>query len=182
VASSNSRAYSVIEVNDGGFVFCGEKGVRGGWQTGDVWFVKIGGNGGNDLPIDTTPPMVSIVLPDDKIYFDASIPLEFSSNELLSRMGYRLDDGGFVELIGNTTITRLSLGPHNLTVYATDISGNTRASETVHFIIAEAPKPESFPTTLFIGSIIAVAAVVGFGLLVCLKKRGTRSKNHVSKY
>jgi hypothetical protein len=30
VASSNSRAFSVIQVNDGGFVFCGEKGVRGG--------------------------------------------------------------------------------------------------------------------------------------------------------
>lgn len=171
VATSNSRAYSVIEVNDGGFVFCGEKGVRGGWQTGDVWLVKIGGSGGNELPIDTTPPVVSIILPENKTYYSASITLEFSLNEPLSRMGFRLDRG-FVEIAGNTTITVLSLGQHNLTVYATDLFGNTGASETVHFSISEEPKEESFPTNLVIGSAIAVVAVVaGLGLLVYHKKR-----------
>ena len=177
VASSNSRAYSVIEVNDGGFVFCGEKGVRGGWQTGDVWLVKIGGNGGNNVPIDTTPPFVSITLPENETYFGTSIPLEFTSNEPCSSIGYRLDDGGFVEITGNTTIAGLASGLHNLTVYATDTSGNTRASDIVHFTMAEEPKPESFPTSLLIGSLVATAAAVGLGLLVYLKKRRVTRKN-----
>jgi hypothetical protein len=144
----------------------------GGWQTGDVWLVKIGGNAGNALPIDTTAPIVSIILPANETYFGESIHLEFSSNKPLSRMGYRLDNEGFVEIAGNTTITGLSIGSHNLTVYVTDLSGNTRASEIVHFTIGKEPKTESFQTILLIGSAIAAAAVVCLGLLVYLKKRG----------
>jgi len=50
---------------------------------------------------------------------------------------------------------------------------NAGTSETIFFTTAEKPEPEqdSFPTTLLIGSIIAVVAVVGVGLLVYLKKR-----------
>jgi len=71
-----------------------------------------------------------------------------------------------VPVTENFTLSDLPAGSHSLTVYAYDYAGNAGASQTVFFAIEE-----PFPTTLFLGSVIAVAAVVGLGLLVHLKKR-----------
>ena len=87
-------------------------------------------------------------------------------NETVSWMHYNLDNKNITEISGNTTITGLSFGSHNLTVYATDDSGNRGASQTIQFTVTEAP----FPTTLVVASVITVA-VVGIVLLVYFKKR-----------
>jgi hypothetical protein len=83
-------------------------------------------------------------------------------------MFYRLDNEGVTEVVGNTTLTGLSLGSHNLTVYATNEAGNTGVSQTTCFTIEEADPVAS--VVLIAGVSIAVI-VAGAGLLVYFRKR-----------
>ena len=69
---------------------------------------------------------------------------------------------------GNTTLTGLPNGDHNVTVYATDEFGNTGASQIIYFSV-EVPEP--FPTALVATASGTALAIVGVVLLVYLKKR-----------
>ena len=114
--------------------------------------------------IDTSPPTISGLSIVNKIYDINTTPLNFAINEPASQITYSLDGEANVTITGNTTLSNLSYGTHNITVYATDAAGNTGVSETVHFTIA---KP--FPTIL-VAAIIASAAVIGAGILFYLVK------------
>jgi hypothetical protein len=116
----------------------------------------------------TTPPKVSILSLENKTYSIASIPLNFTTNEPISQATYSLDGHENVTIAGNTTLTGLANGDHNVTVYATDEAGNIGASETIYFRV------ESFLTTLVLASVVTVA-VIGVGLLVYFKKRKMKS-------
>jgi hypothetical protein len=118
-----------------------------------------------NFTIDTTPPTAEILYLDNKTY-SSTVSLEFVTNEPISQSLMSLDGLQNVTITGNTTLSTLTNGVHNVTVFVKDSAGNAGASETVTFTIAE-----RFPTTLLIGSVIAVMAVVGLGLLVYLKKR-----------
>jgi hypothetical protein len=61
---------------------------------------------------------------------------------------------------------------HNITLYAEDTFENTGISETIYFSIANEQKPESFPTTLIVASVVLVA-VIGICLLVYFRKRNS---------
>jgi hypothetical protein len=116
--------------------------------------------------IDTVFPSISILTVESKTYNAPEISLNFTVSEPTEWMGYSLDNQTIVAIGGNTTLRDLSSGSHSLVVYANDVAGNTGSSETVNFTIAD-----PFPTTLLIGSSIAVAVVAGLGLLVYFKKR-----------
>jgi N-acetylneuraminic acid mutarotase len=117
---------------------------------------------------DGTAPEIAVLSPENMTYYATDIQLTFTVNEPVSWIQYNLDYKTVREIESNFTLSGLSLGSHNVTVYATDIAGNIGYSETVYFTIAEAPEP--FPTTLVIASVASVA-VVSVGLLVYLKKR-----------
>jgi hypothetical protein len=121
--------------------------------------------------VDTVPPKVSVLELDNKTFIEPEVPLNFTANESVSKIAYALDGQDNVTIVGNTTLTGLPTGVHNVTVYAWDTAGNTGASGTIYFSIAEPePQPEPFPTTLVIAPIASVA-VVGVGLIVYFKKR-----------
>jgi hypothetical protein len=106
-----------------------------------------------------TESYVSIISPENTTYLVPEVPLNFTVNEQVSWMGYSLDGQETVTVDGNTTLTRLTAGSHNITVYVTDASGNTAVSETVTFTAA------AFPTTLVVAiAVVVVAAVVIFVL------------------
>jgi hypothetical protein len=149
-------------------------GVEGGYMFGDP---------GHIVPADSAkvtvyfsiaddgfPPRVSLLSAENKTYSTSNITLAYSINDQVVNALYSLDRQESVSLSGNTTLTDLPEGSHDITVYAYDRAGN-KVSETVHFTIS---MPEPFPTTLIIGSVIVVAVVaaVCLGLLVYLKKRG----------
>jgi len=120
------------------------------------------------------PPNISILSPVNKTYTvanitEAKIPLDFTVSENASQVAFSLDGQDYILTAGNTTLTGLSVGSHNVTMYARDLAGNAGASETVTF--AMVAKPESFPTLLVIIASGASVAVVGVGLLVYFKKR-----------
>ena len=80
-------------------------------------------------------------------------------------MSYSLDCQDNITVTGNATLSELTNGVHNVTVYAEDTFGNEGASEAIIFDI-DVP----FPTTLVAASVITVT-VVGICLLVYFKKR-----------
>lgn len=126
--------------------------------------------------IDTTPPKVSVSSPENKTYNMFDVPLIFTVNELASQITYSLDGQDNVTVAGNTTLTGLSAGEYNVTVYAKDLVGNVGTSETIHFNIAEEPEP--FPT-LFVATVTVSALVlVSAGLLIYFKKRKRSRQNN----
>jgi hypothetical protein len=118
--------------------------------------------------IDFIPPNIAILSPEPKAYNTSDVPLDFTVNETASQITYSLDGQENVTAAGNMTLTRLSNGAHNVTVYAADEAGNMGASETVTFTVAV---PEPFPTVPVAAASVAAVAVVALGLLVYFKKR-----------
>ena len=120
-----------------------------------------------NFTVDTTPPSIFVLLPENKTYDTSDVALNFTVSEAASQVSYVLDGGENLTVEGNTTLTGLSTGVHNVTVYATDPAGNTGASETVTFTVA---KPEPFPTAPVVAS-AATAVAITAALLVYFKKR-----------
>jgi hypothetical protein len=133
-----------------------------------LWEHSISYSNSSDIvyfTVDGTPPAIVIMPVENKTYGVTDIPLNFTLNESISQITYSLDGQANVTITGNTTLTGLSDGDHNVTVYATDEFGNTGVSETMYFSV-DVP----FPTTTVIAPTVSVA-VIGMGLLVYFKKR-----------
>ena len=128
------------------------------------------------LIIDITPPAIYVVSPENKTYTMNNVSLTFAVNETVSWIGYSLDAQDNVTITGNITLTKLSYGSHNLTVYAKDTAGKTGTSETIYFSITQR---EPFPAT-WIAAAIVIIAVVGVAFLVYFRKiRKTTGKTEI---
>jgi len=123
------------------------------------------GNSSVQFTVDTAPPEIALYSIANKTYSNQNVALSLSLNENVSWIGYSLDKQGITTIRGNTTLTGLYYGSHNIVVYANDTVGNAGLSDTVYFNVA---KP--FPTTQAIASAILIVVVVA-GLLVYFKKR-----------
>jgi hypothetical protein len=116
---------------------------------------------------EIAPPKVSVLSPLNQTYRNSNVSLVFTVDKSVNWIGYSLDGQQNVTITGNSTITDVTYGLHNVTVYANDTFGNMGASQTVNFTIA---KP--FPTASVAAVSGAVAAVVvGAGIVVYLRKR-----------
>jgi hypothetical protein len=113
------------------------------------------------------PPQITILSPETKAYNISDVPLDFTVNEPFSKIEYSLDGQNNVTINGNTTLTWLPNGYHNVTVYATDEAGNTGASETLFFNVNA---PESFPVAPVLAA-VATLAIACIAILVYFKKR-----------
>jgi hypothetical protein len=114
------------------------------------------------------PPSVTLLLPQEGKFNTSDVPLDFTVDQSVSQIKYSLDGQENATVTGNTTLTGLANGYHNVTVYAMDEVGNTGASETIYFSVKV---PEPFPTALVATAAGASAAIIGIGLLVYFKKR-----------
>jgi hypothetical protein len=111
---------------------------------------------------------ISILSPHHKTYNASDIPLFFKVHKSFTQISYSLDGQDNVMVDGNITLTGLSDGEHNVTVYATDEAGNTGASETMYFNV---DTPEPFPTATAATAAGASVSIISVGLLVYFKKR-----------
>jgi N-acetylneuraminic acid mutarotase len=127
-----------------------------GYGTPDQFYVQ-----------ETTPPKISVLSSFNQTYNESSVFLVFTVDKPVNWIGYSLDGEENVTVTGNFTLTGLSNGLHNVTVYAKDTFENVGASATVTFTVA---KPEPFPATLVVTASGVAVAVVGAGLLVYFKK------------
>ncbi len=118
----------------------------------------------------TVPPQISVISPQNTSYSSNIVSLAFVVNKFANWTGYSLDGKNNATIAGNTTLSDLEMGLHNITVFAKDMFGNIGASKTISFNLTEPEPqllPESFPTLL----VITVSVAVAIGLLVYVKKR-----------
>jgi hypothetical protein len=113
-----------------------------------------------------TPPEVSILSPLNKTYDSSDVPLNFAVSKAFSQISYVLDEQENMTVNGNTTLTELPNGDHNVTVYATDEFGNTGASEMIYFSVEV---QESSTTTLVVASALSTA-VISIGSVLYFRK------------
>ncbi len=85
--------------------------------------------------LDTKPPIISVISPENKTYTQEQVQLNFTLNELTTWLGYSLDGQANVTVAGNLTLTDFSEGTHSVRVYARDLDENVGLSETVHFTL-----------------------------------------------
>jgi parallel beta-helix repeat protein len=118
-----------------------------------------------ELPEWMSPPSLQLISPENATYPYADVSLGFTVNKQTSWLGYSVDAQHNVSVTGNTTLSGLSSGLHNVTVYARGAFENNEVSETVYFTIAE-----PFPTVPVVTASVAVVASVSAGILVYFKK------------
>jgi parallel beta-helix repeat protein len=124
--------------------------------------------------VDTIAPSISILTPENKTYDTANVTLNFRVSEITSWIGYSLDGQANVTILGNTTLTDLSTGLHNLTVYVKDAAGNTGTSEAVHFSVVQIS--ESLPIVLIAATITAVIIIVTAAVILWRRHRHQQQK------
>jgi len=119
------------------------------------------------VPIINSPQNTTYTT-DDITQF--TLPLDFTINATASWIGYSLDNQTRITINGNTTLSELSAGSHNITLYASGTFGNLGISNTTYFTIAEQAAQNSVfqPLLLALPIVIVVSAV---GLLAYFKKR-----------
>ncbi len=125
-----TRAYCILQPNSSQFLMAGTQQSYGQFLTGldaCMWRVTL------KQVEDITPPQISILSPENKIYTNSSVPLFFSLNKPAIWMGYQIDSGLNITITGNTTIPDLPDGNHNITLYAADADYNSGRSQTVCF-------------------------------------------------
>ncbi len=116
--------------------------------------------------IDTLPPIIDILIPQNQSYDSTDIQLTFNVNENVSYLAYDLDGQEKQEIAGNVTLAALTSGPHTLTLYASDELGNA-GQKSVSFNISPFPMVE----IVAVITIVTIALASGY-LLFKRKKPG----------
>jgi len=120
----------------------------------------------------TVPPKISIISPPENAnYSSGNVTLTYTTDKSLTGQGYSLDGQEITAINGNTTLSDIPSGPHNITIFAADTSGNNATSQTITFSIVQPQKQAANSTAIVSGVSVAI---VGMGAFFYLKKR----KNH----
>ena len=125
---------------------------------------NIGSSNKIFFSVNTIPPKIAIVLPQNQSYGSTDIQLTFIVNEATKLLAYNLDGNGNVTIVGNVTLPALPNGSHRLVVYANDEVGNS-GSQTVYFEIAP------FPTILVVAAIVIITIASATGYLFYKRKK-----------
>ncbi len=149
ISPSGYPASCLILAKDGGYVVAGS-------TSGSAFIIKF-------FPeADLQGAVVAISSPKSRLYETSDIPLTFTVNNQASLFSYTIDGQQAVAITGNTTLTGLTVGAHNLTVYVRDSAGLVETSETIPFTVGA-----RFPSEIvFLGVAIVVVASVSFLLYV----------------
>jgi N-acetylneuraminic acid mutarotase len=116
--------------------------------------------------IDTLPPVINIILPQNQSYGSTDIQLAFTVNENVTYLAYSLDEQANVTIIENVTLPALSSGSHQLTIFATDELGNS-GSETIYFNITP------FPVILVVAASTTAIIALASGYLFFKRRKSS---------
>jgi hypothetical protein len=119
--------------------------------------------------IDTLPPILEMLVPQNQTYGVTDIQLTFTINEAFSNLAYSLDGQSKKEIVGNVTLPALSNGAHRLTLYATDDLGNL-AEKTVFFDVSP------FPIVTIAAVVAIVIIALASGYLLYKHKKPSNTK------
>jgi len=161
-------------------------GIGGPEDTSVVLFTYDDNSTAYYFNVDSNPPVIAVspienqtVSPvKNENYGKSSVFINFTVSKPTSQITYSLDGQDNVTIAGNTTLTDLPYGEHNVTVYATDLYGKVGASNTTFFTIAKSAKPaEPFPAVLVTSVAVSASAIAVSAVgLFYFKKRGNHNK------
>jgi hypothetical protein len=114
-------------------------------------------------------PVLGVASPTNGSETSNDVPLNVTVNRSVEWLRFSLDGKANVTLTGNTTLTGLSAGLHNLTVYAQDEFGNVGASKTVIFTVSS--RSDNLSDVIIAAVITASAIVTCTGLVFYFRKR-----------
>jgi len=118
-----------------------------------------------------TPPTITLVSPANRTYSQTNVPLDFTVDKAVSWAGYSLDGKLNVTATGETTLTNLASGTHNITVYANDTFGNSVSSQTVTFTVEKSGFRWSETALLAVSAAVVVVVCLSILLSYRLRKR-----------
>ncbi len=107
--------------------------------------------------VDTLPPKIEVMIPQNKTYDTTNVQLTFTINEAVTYLAYSLDGQENVKINGNVTLPALSNGSHRLTIYTTDEVGNS-AQTTIYFNVSPFP----IITVAAVAAIVTIVLASGF--------------------
>ena len=117
--------------------------------------------------VTSTTPTLSIQEPQNKTYKSSDIALNFTIDRPTSSITYSLDNKANVTITGNTTLSGLSNGLHQIKIYADD----TVASQPVYFSIEASEPFAMLPIIAIAGVSGGSVVVVGMGLIIYKRKK-----------
>jgi N-acetylneuraminic acid mutarotase len=167
---SNRLCAGVVLVNDTFYVIGGRSG-----QWGYITIEYPSALTEQYFPVGygNIQPTISFISPLEQIYNESSVSIMFTVDKPVSWVEYSLDGKANVTTPENLTLSGLSNGMHNLTLYAKYSMGTVGASKTINFKVST---PEDLANAvvpiLFLAPIVLVATAVS--LLLYRKHR--RSK------
>ncbi len=161
----------------------GSDGMCSVWDNGSLgnywsdYFLKypnaseVGNTGIGDTPyvidahnVDHYPlmypvgaPEINVICTENATFFD-SFPLNFTVNKPIKWASYSLDGASNVSISGNTTISGMPAGTHNISIYAKDVYGFEATSNTITFTITAETTPFPIVPIALSVSILAVIA------------------------
>jgi hypothetical protein len=148
-------------------------GLSEGLHNVTVYAADLIGNMGESQAAQFTvdfPPNVLLLSPQNQTYTSTSVLLNFTVNKPVSYISYVLDGLENVTVNGNTTLTALASGDHNVTVYAADETGNVGASETISFSL-DTPFPTALAVAATVTAITSVIVVAVVAVIYAWKKK-----------
>ncbi|MEM3377547.1 MAG: hypothetical protein QW674_01195 [Candidatus Bathyarchaeia archaeon] len=128
----------------------------------------------------TVPPRIRVLSPENETYAVGAVQLVFTVDRPVVWMAYSLNSHARRPVDGNVTLAGLGEGAYALTVYATDAFGNTAASETVHFTVANPAKAALLQAIAIIVPVLAVV-IVAAAIIKRYKRRQHQPKKHEVK-
>jgi hypothetical protein len=150
----------------------------GGYAEGLTWYSFSKNSSSSVNFVIDKVPVVSFLSFENTTFNNSTIPLNFLVDQPVSKVTYSLDGEKTVVINGNTTLTGLSNGYHNVTLYATNEFENTGSSETVTFTIDYLPlgKEEPFPSLIVAVFVVALIMLVASLLIYVKKRKGSQIK------
>jgi N-acetylneuraminic acid mutarotase len=124
--------------------------------------------------IDSIPPIIKIIVPQNQTYGSTDTELTFTLNEEVEDLSYSLDGQSNITIIGNVTLPALTDGSHKLIIYASDKVGNSD-STTVYFSIA------SFPFVAIVAAAATTIIIISSGYLFYKHRKTDKSKEKETK-
>jgi hypothetical protein len=149
-------------------------------RVGGEYFSAYGLEGGNydcegnvSFILDNKFPTIGNISIKNTSYYENDLELSCATSEPCSWIAYSLDNQANVTISGTnetqqakTNLTDLSEGRHTITIYASDVVGNTVATETITFTV------EPYPTTAIVTAVLA-AIIVTLSVLAFRRHRKT---------
>ena len=88
-----------------------------------------------DSPNVVDPISFTLHNPQNQSYYDSNVPLDVSTEDDLSNWRYNLDSQGNQSFTPNTTLEDLSVGTHDLTVWAENSTSGNWTRESISFSV-----------------------------------------------